>query len=293
MKWYVPSWHGDVRIVSRGKETVLFAERPTDHERSAIMKFLAEARRRKWTEVEVLHPNGYQDENEVCTLDASVSAAGALLAGIMRPGRAVITAARLSGGKIEVVSGDYVMSVEEFGEYVERMDRQAEKVVKEREAVARVEEVRIATLRRPTPSCPSCMEGAIGPASEVLLSFLDEDEHSQWSKSRTIVVQGGASGHRYLLAHRHSDAAKRIGRICLDLDDDFVMHFHDWSVPPEEEVLAAMLCLKYRESWLRNEATMFGYSGLLFKNPFGEWNDGVWDSRFVAEFGRVLMEGLT
>lgn len=145
-----------------------------------------------------------------------------------------------------------------------------------------------ATVKRPTPCCPRCIHGSVGPAREVLLAFLDEHEHETWAQDRTLVVEGGLSGHRYLLAHRHTPTARRIGRVCFDLDDEAVVHFHDWTVPPEEEILAAKLILEHREPWLRNEATMFQGGTDRFKNPFGDINDGVPDSDFVHDLGRGI-----
>lgn len=151
-----------------------------------------------------------------------------------------------------------------------------------------------ASVARPTLSCPRCAPGAVEPASEVLLSFLTPREHEDWAAHRAIIVHGGCSGHRYLVAHRHSDAAQQIGRICYDLDDSLVMHFHDTTVPPEEEVLAAELILKYREPWLRNEATVLWYMRdrwvdlgyMRYKNPFGDASDGAWDASLAKGLGR-------
>ncbi len=84
--------------------------------------------------------------------------------------------------------------------------------------------------------------------------------------------------------------------MCFDLDDRFVVHFHDWRVPPEEEVLAAKLILEHREDWLRNEATCLLLQGserakMVFKNPFGDGLDGTADASFSYKFG-VLAQGV-
>lgn len=84
------------------------------------------------------------------------------------------------------------------------------------------------------------------------------------------------------------EAKPRVGRVCFDLDDGEVVHFHDRTVPPEEEILAAKLVLENREPWLRNEATIFGVKERLrFKNPFGDAADGIWDADFTAKTGRI------
>ncbi len=81
-----------------------------------------------------------------------------------------------------------------------------------------------------------------------------------------------------------------MGRICYDLDARAVVHFHDMSVPPEEEVLAAKLVLEHREPWLRNEATLFGSGTMKFKNPFGGAGDGTWDSALTSRLGSAVLE---
>lgn len=155
---------------------------------------------------------------------------------------------------------------------------------KRSQALANVTPKAAVTVRRATPCCPQCTPGAVGPASEVLLAFLDERQHKDWAERRAIVVRGGLTGHRYLLAHRSTELAARMGRICFDMEDQLVIHFHDMAVPPEEEVLAAKLILEHREPWLRNEATTFGGTQ-RFKNPFGDGGDGVWDATLTRQIG--------
>ena len=62
----------------------------------------------------------------------------------------------------------------------------------------------------------------------------------------------------------------------------------------EEEVLAAKLILEHREPWLRNEATMLSCNSsvLVFKNPFGDVNDGVPDANFTSRLGVSLLREL-
>jgi hypothetical protein len=146
-----------------------------------------------------------------------------------------------------------------------------------------------ATVKRPTTCCPQSVPGVIEPAQEVLLRFCTPEQREQWLSERRIVAHGGLTGHRYLIAHRHTPTALKIGKCSFDLDDGKVMHFHDWSVPPEEEVLAAKLILEHREPWLRNEATCLGGHSRVFKNPFGNGGDGTHDASFTEAVGDALM----
>jgi hypothetical protein len=124
----------------------------------------------------------------------------------------------------------------------------------------------------------------------VLLSFLSPEQHERWAQERAILVQGHLSGHRYVIAHRHTPLAQKVGRICFDIDDQKVVHFHDWSVPPEEEVLAAKLILEHAEPWLRNEATVLGGGSDVYKNPFGDISDGTESAAFAQGIGQGLMD---
>lgn len=144
------------------------------------------------------------------------------------------------------------------------------------------------TVKRPTTCCPESIPGVIEPAQEVLLQFCDAEQREQWLRERRLVARGGLTGHRYLIAHRHTDTAIKMGKCSWDLDDDAVMHFHDWTVPPEEEVLAAKLILEHREPWLRNEATCLGGHGQRFKNPFGNGGDGTHDAGFTSAMGQYF-----
>jgi hypothetical protein len=290
MKWYMPSWNGDLRLEADAKDsgkTLLWIEKPTDHE----LKVLAKLR-------DVLFAAGHLKDKidpkdfsrsffakkKSIVIDAPIATVGPLAAKLMKPGEAVLTAVTFKDGKVLTCTGTGSELVELAGAAAEAAEKAPEK---EKPAAA-------ATVKRPTPSCPQCVPGSIEPAREVLLAFLSEEEHEQWAVSRTLTITGGLSGHRYLLAHRHTDAARRVGRICYDLDAECVVHFHDRSVPPEEEVLAAKLILEHQEPWLRNEATMLGMQGhaLVFKNPFGGGLDGVPDAKFTSAIGNAVLRAL-
>lgn len=287
--WYFPSWRGDFRLVATStstyrdlqaddsKTSVLEIVEPTSDETTSLNAFLKLAKAKGWTAVEEVKIDDQKKQNILLT--APVAEAGVLLLPLLKPADRTITAIRSAGGKLAVhdsatLTPDVIARDETPGE-------------PKRKKGKKEEPEKAASLARPTPCCPQCVPGAVDRASEVLLSFLTPDEHESWAQKRALVIEGGITGHRYLLAHRHSKLAARIGRICYDLDDRCVIHFHDNSVPPEEEVLAAKLILEHREPWLRNEATCFGGSE-RFKNPFGDASDGAWDSGFTGGLGESL-----
>ncbi len=292
MRWYIPSWNGDLRLESSDKkpdaETVLSIVAPTAAEKKILDAIQAEAVKQNWIPASVrAERGGFLWRKKKVVLAAPIAVVGPIVAKLMRPGNAVLTAIVFKDGKMITSSGD----VADLQQAVAGGGDAAPAPPPEPKADAPTPvPEKAATVKRPTPSCPQCTPGAILPANEVLLSFLNEEEHESWAKSRSIVVEGGLSGHRYLLAHRHSALAQSAGRICYDLDNDLVVHFHDWTVPPEEEVLAAKLILEHREPWLRNEATVFGVGRevMRFKNPFGDITDGIPDANFTQRLGEAL-----
>lgn len=274
--WAIPSWNGDFRLiedVDDKKASQLLIMQPTPHELQLLRSFLVIAREKKWTKESI------GDDDVITTrtipIAATIDKVGPALVKIVKPKDRTLTAVSFKGGRLEVAETGMLETL----------------VAK----AANDDEAKAVSVSRPTPCCPRCELGAIAPARDVLLSFLNEQEHADWAEHRAIMVYGGLSGHRYLLAHRHSPTAARLGKICYDLDEHFVLHFHDSSVPPEEEVLAAKLILEHREPWLRNEATVVQQSKSdgkwhdlgfqRYKNPFGDISEGREDAAITALFG--------
>ncbi len=331
--WYIPSWHGDLRLKAVARDaTCIKLHEPTSNEREVADLVLAKARELGWVsgDPSTTHFRGGED---TIVLGAELGKVGPMVTGIVRPSEGVLTAITFMSDRVITVEnaranlGDVVKSIEaETRAVMERVAAEeaagptppapappvapavstpalaqpappasAAPAPKAREAaLANVTPKAAVTVRRPTPCCPQCTRGAVGPASEVLLAFLDEQQHKDWSERRAIIVRGGLTGNRYLLAHRNTDLAAQIGRICFDMDGDVVVHFHDRTVPPEEEVLAAKLILEHREPWLRNEATYFVRGGprrSRFKNPFGDGLDGVADASLTQLIGSLTSGG--
>lgn len=298
MKWYIPSWNGDLRLEphpENAERTLLSIIKPTPAELVTVNQMGKTFEALGWLKEpwqEVVRKRLARDQKIEIT--APLEKVGPLASALMRPGKQVLTAVRFKGGLVETVSG-------QDPEALAALAEKAVDATPDKPAEAAV------TVKRPTPSCPACIPGANSAASEVLLAFLSEIEHESWQRDRCIFVEGGLSGNRYRLSHRHSRFAQQSGRMCVDLDDRMIVHFHDWTVPPEEEVLAAKLILEHREPWLRNEATMLAGSFmpgdavqcvlgkpklLVFKNPFGDGLDGVRDAFFTDQVGRSLEAGI-
>jgi len=273
--WAIPSWNGDFRLNATGDDTCeLVVTDPTPHERDVLGRFLARAKKKKWTTTGELG----DDRQQTIALAAPVEDVGAVLVKLAKPADRTLTAVKFEDGKLEIAESGAI----------ETITAGAKKGARSKAA----------SVARPTPCCPECVPGSVDMASEVLLSFLSPEEHADWARHRAIMVRGGLSGHQYLIAHRHSDTAVKLGKICYDVDDRCVLHFHDWTVPPEEEVLATKLILEHREPWLRNEATVLqptrdgrwlDLGFLRYKNPFGDASDGRVDASVTTTFGIAAM----
>jgi hypothetical protein len=281
MHWYIPSWNGDLRLEARDEQTKLSIVRPTDFEVKVLGQMKTQFIEKDWIkEEDWQNPSRWRKRTVV--INAPLAEVGALAQKLMKPGGAVMTAVVMAGGEVTTHcrAMDEAEDTEQVTETVKKAEKDGAKAA--------------TTVKRATPCCPQCVPGSIGPANEVLQAFLTPEQHETWAEDRTILVEGGITGINYMLAHRHSETARRIGRICYDLDNDSVVHFHDYTVPPEEEVLGAMLVLQHAEPWLRNEATMYDRrpGGTdIFKNPFGDMSDGVEDSRITAAIGNFAAAG--
>lgn len=278
MKFFIPSWNGDFRLESDGDKSRLIVHDPTPHEQRILGEFVRHARSKGWIDNQEVTFSD-KDRRELA-IAASLAKASKALIKLTRPKKQTLTAVSFSDGKLSVIEGADEEAVDKIAETVEKAAANEDPA----------KPANAASVKRPTPCCPDCEVGAVTPASEVLLAFLNHEEHESWARERAIVVTGGLTGHRYVVAHRQSEIAAYNTRMCFDLDDHQVVHFHDNSVPPEEEVLAAKLILEHREPWLRNEATMFHAPAdvMKFKNPFGDLYDGTESAAMMSQFGSML-----
>lgn len=319
--WYFPTWNGDLRLEpdpKAGDRTLLSVIEPSPHEQRVLAALETLFRKEGWWKGdEPLYTppkSGWLRRRQkmvTVTVDAPLHAIGPLVAQNLKPGPSTLTAIKFEGGRVIAIEGveseladgmRAALGVDaEQPAYREPPPKalpapedKSSDVLAAAVAEAREEKEKAkaaVTVQRPTPCCPRCIPGAVEPASEVLLSFLTPEQHESWASDRCLIAIGGYTGTRYLLAHRHTERAQKIGRVCYSLDDEAVIHFHQTEVPPEEEVLAAKLILELREDWLRNEATLFS-GAQRFKNPFGNGNDGIPDASLMSDIGLRLFGDL-
>lgn len=158
-------------------------------------------------------------------------------------------------------------------------------------ALVKVDADKAVTVRRPTLCCPHPVSGPDERASQVLAAFCTPSQLKEWLEHGCLHCHGNLSGHRYRIAHRHSELAREQGKITWDETSGSVMHCYDWSVPPAEEVLAVKLVLEHREHWIRNRSGIFFGGGRRYHNPFmsngAQHLDGVMDTAIVTTIGSL------
>lgn len=253
MKWFFPAFNGDFRLVQQPGTVDLVVHEPTLAEQELLAEFFKLARKEGWvTKSSALSAPLITHGTYV--LDGDMTEIGLALKNLVRPETQAITAFKYEGGKVEVVETADSAKIREIMSPVPVVE--AESIEDEPKKIKKATLDAAVSVRRPDRGCPDCSVGAIEPASEVLLEFLTPEQHESWRKHRAILVRGGESRHEYVLMHRHSRGAAINRRVCFDLTERRTMMFHDWSVPPEEEVLASKLVLEHRESWLTGPPNM-------------------------------------
>jgi len=281
--WYIPSWTGDFRlealpdIVGR---CVLTVEDPTAVEEKVLARFRETCKGNGWwPNRQVIHPKGRSE----IRIEAPLREAGVILAGLSSPPQGTLTAVRCVDGTVSVdlnpagaLEQVEAKKIEAIAEAPEKEKAEVEKAKKPDKA---------ATVKRPTPCCPENTEGPDVRSSTVLQAFCTAEQWVDWGERRALVCVGNRTGHAYLLMHRHSTRGIENGKIGYDLDTGRTMHFHDRTVPPAEEVLAAKLILENREEWLCINATMSG-NEMQFENTLGPgFEDGVADAALCRRVG--------
>ncbi len=281
MNWFFTARNGDHRLeVVSDDKCKLIIQDASLAEQAHLQKFLALAAKKKWIEGKA---GGSGTAGEIANnLEIAISApmkkVGPALMRILKPGKAVVTAIKYAGGKVTCVEASQDASA---------IEGALEKPIAEAAA----------TVRRPRLSCPSCTERVEDRRAErVLSAFLAPNQLEQWQREHRFRVFGGTTGHCYEIVHRYSRLAQERKRIVFDLDDHFVLHCYDWSVPPAEEALGAALLLAHKESWVRNEASCWdgtGHARNILKNPFGDIFDGADEDglNIMAAAGTVALLG--
>lgn len=324
--WYIPSWNGDIRFEAEGPDrTIVKVIEPTAGEIARLQALSSVFQKHKLIQHPLWDDKG-DPKLQVSSVQTSILKVAAYLVQDYAPGRATLTAIQFSDQNVEAFEAapgmwnslKETLGLKPKGRKVEpaplaqleekddsdedayrRFLGTADDDVKPKaepkpkpQPKAKPKPEKAVTVKRPTICCPMCIDGPISPAAEVLFAFLTEEEKQEYIENdHSLVVTGGITGYRYLVSHRHGKWAQHFGKMCRDLDNGVTLHFHDHTIPPEEEVLQALLMLRFRENWVRtygSGAALFGDA--LLPNPFGGSMDGTQSTMFTYQFGQAIAE---
>ena len=280
--WYLPTFHGDIRLETVDKSNTLLITNELTTEEAAALKELRQRAvspppfRRKWAtaaEFPALDTEFYRTGKEQrVTLQAPILTVQAFLAQKLKPSRALLGAVRFSDGEISEIFKTEPKSVETYRQQGEkRLAPKDDEVIdavledppkketpkKESKAIVKKPEAAV-TVAAPYLGCPAPdFQQADVRANRVLDTFLNDQQRADWRSRGQIVATGSDTGHRYMITsrERRDMLAKFGGRTLFDLDDKLAVCTHDWDVPAAEEVLALLLfvSLPMRERYVRYE----------------------------------------
>lgn len=228
MKWYIPSFYGDISLKPGDAEntTVIETIKLSPTETQAVEKLEALARKKAWLDSDAVIPRA-----GATVLRAPIEKLAKFLAKEMKPGRQLVSAVKFSDGTMEEIrTGDAY-----------RTAAKPEKAT---------------TVAAPTRGCPAPdFQKAEVRAAFVLEQFLTPQQREDFRAYNRFVVQGADSGHHYMVTSRHArDSLATYQRSLFDLDQDAPICVHDWTIPAAEEMLtiATLLQLSGWENWMRH-----------------------------------------
>ena len=240
IKWYVPSFYGDIRLEAKGKMTVLHAEALTPVEADALRKLRDEHTEPKlfddiWAAREDFNRAGINWELGSAYRSPAGSTEIVLRASVLKVEKALT---KLLKGERRIVRA-----------VVFKTGAEPEVVPVEAAEKRKDEPKAGASVAQPVKGCPvPDFETVNVRATRVLKEFLSPVQLSDFERNQQFLATGADTGRRYLLTSRNAGAAfDRIGRTSVyDVDRRFPLCVHDWSVPAAEEILAMLICFRLR-----------------------------------------------
>ena len=288
MIWYLPTYFGDIRLEvdpANAKRTILLASELSSTERD-VMDLLKQRAvhptllRRPWATEDDFAAAfaGYRVGKALqVTLDAPIEIVSRFVARALKPGRRLLAATRIHGGRIEEVwrsSADLLSSStaseEAHKEAAEKAAADGQSVQDKIDAASADDEedskpkmpseppAVAATVAQPVQGCPApdFQNAFDARANRVLEAFLSDEQRDDWRRRGRFVSIGTDTGHRYMLTSRDAREALHTygGRSLYDLDERRAYCVHDWAVPAPEELLALhlFLAIPRGESFLRH-----------------------------------------
>ena len=257
VKWFLPTFWGDIRLLSQGKDvTTVVLHGLTPTEKVAMEKVLQRAVQKGFTKSQWATPKQVKKIDlsspleQRLVLAAPILEVQATIAKVLKPKKKLLSVVRISGGQIEEVTEAMQGLIE--AEASESSDPEASKDAR---PTTSAKPTVAATVSPPDRGCPEPdFPNADVRATEVLKAFLSPDQLADFERHQAFLAIGADTGHRYQVTSRHARSEMaRVRRGLYDLDEGQPLCVHDHEVPASEEMLSIFLCLQIpgREHYLR------------------------------------------
>lgn len=224
MLWMIPSFFGDIRVVSTSPTTCkVLVEQATEQEQQALKTLHKEALKKKWL------PASSTDFGAVTELQAPIEKVSKLIAKALKPGKRLVSAVKFANGKMEEVTESSLKATASTAASSASTP-----------TPAKAEPTLATTVAAPVRGCPAPdFSPARLRAREVLTAFLTPAQREDFERYDRFIAVGATTGHRYMITSRHArDQLANYQRSLFDLDEKKPLCVHDWDVPPEEEMHA-------------------------------------------------------
>lgn len=230
MRWYIPTFHGDIALERHGDITLVKVEKLVPSEIVALDKLRAHALKKGWVreqegvgyrESATAFPNPSAELTATIFLAADIGEVAKMLSGDLKPDRKGLSVVRYADGKMEeITDAVYAKAIE-----------------KGRSA---------ATVATPVKGCPLPeFEQQEVRARRVLAEFLTAEQLADFKRDQAFVSVGADTGHRYMLVSRHVSRERYESyRSLFDVEEQEAFCIHDWTVPAAEELLSLHLHLQ-------------------------------------------------
>lgn len=263
MQWFLPTFHGDIRLERLGKshtKLVLVSLTPSEKVAVETLRKIALAPPWKgtpWCSVEQFPPIKQLRGEAQIELRAPLGRVQKTLAKELKPDRTLMSVVKFTDGRMEEVT-DWTEPKEPpkdpYREPAGSPEPEASKALVKEE---KPEAAAGTTVAQPTRGCPVPeFEKANVRATSVLRAFLTPQQIEDFERKQRFITTGAETGHRYMLTSRlaHDEYGQHHGhRQMFDLDEGHSFCVHDYMVPAAEELLALHLFLSIpgRERYLR------------------------------------------
>ena len=229
MKLYIPSYLGDIQLISEGQKTLLLYSELTAREKANLVLFLKHYKTK--FQFKEFDQQMNKDVGSGYLIPEDISKVTKQFLKVFKKDRPMMNVVKLHDGKITLT--------QEFN----------------------VPETEVAvTVEKPPRGCPmpTLLERAEQRAFEVLRQFLNPQQLVDFEDKKAFIVKGNDTGHPYMVISRWNPLCQTYGllydvlekkRVCASLPN----------VPPSEEVLAMKFAVEFCEKAFINAPAIGGW----------------------------------